>query len=101
MTTPEQELERVKGNVLQDKGFVISKNGSMVLLQHALNAVKQTRQETFKISSGVLKDIIERIRQQNDIYWDTGNEDKTAYVIPKSMVKQFEIMLEAMQERMK
>ncbi len=46
--TPEQDLEDVKGNVLQNKGFVISKNGSMVLLQHALNAVKKAREEEWE-----------------------------------------------------
>ncbi len=56
------------------------------------------RQETFRKASGVLKDIIERIKKQNDIYWDTGNKDKTAYVVPKSIVKQFEITLNAMVE---
>ncbi len=62
------------------------------------NANERTRQETFKITSDVLKGIIERIKGQSDIYWNTGGDNKSAYVLPKNIVKQFEITLNTMEE---
>lgn len=67
-----------------------------VKFSDALRALEIQKQETFKISSGILRDIIERIKKQDSIYWNTG-QSKRAYPVSYSLMEQFEITLEAME----
>lgn len=66
------------------------------------------KREAFNITRVILQDWIDRIKKQNDIEWNDGShlfrqhrESKRAFPVPESMLEQFEIDLEVLEEASK